>query len=251
MIVNTALQPLPYTHADYEHFETIYNGFCYLIDHKSEQSSSFYSYTQAETVENLERFWTVLEMICRSLNIELELTLDDVRHAIKGFDAKDAAELCNGGRYKRMQAQKVIAFEEDRLLDLTKTLLDKIMVRLRIFKKHSSSTLAPNIVPLQAGCQNVPMIDAPKQKTSVKPVAIKPAELLNKADSDILKAMSTKPKANMFRVDIEAASKYGRYAVTQSIKRLESMQLVCKTEGAGRKGWMITEKGISLSAGIA
>lgn len=147
MLTNTAVQPLPYTHADYEHFETIYNGFCYLIDHKSEQSSSFYSYTQAETIENLERFWTVLEMICRSLNIELELTLDDARHAIKGFDAKDAAELCNGGRYKRMQVQKVIAFEEDRLLDLTKTLLDKIMVRLRIFKKHSSSVLVPNMVP--------------------------------------------------------------------------------------------------------
>ncbi|MHB9070488.1 MAG: hypothetical protein ACYC54_08960 [Sedimentisphaerales bacterium] len=255
MAVNVVKQPLPCTQAEYEHFKTIYREFCYVADHKNEQSNSKYSYKQTVVLEYLKSSWPVIEAICQVLNIELELTPDDARHAITGLGLKGAAALCTSRRYKRMPAKKVIAFEEERLLDLARALFDMIMVRLHLtFRTFPQSAITPNTTPLRAEWQKVPIVEIPKiqeQKISVKTSATKPAETLNKTDSDILQSIAANPKANMLRIEIEAAAGYGRYSVTQSLKRLDSMQLVCKTNGDGRKGWMITEKGTSVSDGLA
>ncbi|HBR19406.1 MAG: hypothetical protein A2Y13_02825 [Planctomycetes bacterium GWC2_45_44] len=248
MAVDVVKQPLPCTQAEYEHFKTIYREFCYVADHKNEQSNSKYSYKQTAVLAYLKSSWPVIEAICQVLNIELELTPDDARHAITGLGLKGAAALCTSGRNSSMQAKKVIAFEEERLLDLARALFDNIMVRLHLtFRTFPQSAITPNTTPLRADWQKVPIIEVPKiQESKAKP----PVETLTKIDSNILQAMSENPEANMLRVEIEGAAGYGKDAVTNSLKRLEAMGFVCRPYSAKRKGWTLTGKGAATTKNL-
>jgi len=85
MLANTALQPLPYTQAEYKHFETIYDGFCYIYDHKNDPIISIYAFKQTEVHENLVEFWPTIMVMCQTLNIPLTVTLLDSHEFTLGY----------------------------------------------------------------------------------------------------------------------------------------------------------------------
>lgn len=136
MSASTALQPLPYTHADYEQFETIYNGFCYIFDHKNDPLISIYTYKQTEVHENLVEFWPTITVMCQSLKIPQTVTLQDIDCIFSGFDAESIAALYKNERYAGIPRKKIVPMEEYRLFQIAKSLFDTLMVRLqRLFQK--------------------------------------------------------------------------------------------------------------------
>jgi len=256
MAVDVAKQPLPCTQAEYKYFKNIYEGFCYLTDHKNEQSNSIYSYKQTEVFENLVEFWPTIEAMCKALKVPLTVTLQDIECIFSGFDAGAITALYKNERYVGIARKKIIAMEEYRLLHMTKSLFDTLMVRLhRTFRKCTKT----DIEPCKVKWQKVPIIDIPKtkkEKSNVITVAKgktppkQPPETLAKTDSDILQAMSENPEANMIRVEIETSAGYGKDAVTNSLKRLETMGFVCRPYDAKRKGWTLTEKGAATTKNL-
>ena len=260
MAVDTAVQPLPCTQADYKYFRTLHGDFGYLGDHKNEQSNYIYAFKQTAFRENIVDFWPTIETMCRALKIPLTVTLHDIECIFSGFDAESIAALYKNERYAGIARKKIIPMEEYRLLQVTKELFDTLLARLhRTFRQCPQSVIAPNIEPCNVKWQKVPIIDSPKiqkQQSDASAVARekrppkRPVETLSRADSDILQAMSANAKTSMLRIEIECAAGYGKDAVTNSLKRLETMSLVCRPDGARRKGWALTEKGDTIAKGL-
>jgi hypothetical protein len=174
---------------------------------------------------------------------QIKLDFEHVKSVIRDFDMH-----CDKRCYEDDEAE-ILECKRKRIETLGNNLADLIAGHCRLPLNRLTNREQERLKTEIQRTPPIKIVEIPAEKKAPAPIVPPkpPVEALTKTDSDILQAMSANPKANMLRVDIEAASGYGRYAVTQGIKRLESMQLVYKTEGAGRKGWTITEKGISLS----
>jgi hypothetical protein len=160
MAVDMAVRPLPCTQAEYEHFKAIHEGFCFLIDNKNMPSVSTYSYRQTEVYLDLVDFWPVIESICQQLNIGLTIKLSDIECIFSGFDAESIAALYKHERYVGIARKKIQPMEEYRLFQVTKTLFDTLMARLRrTFRKHKRTGDVANIEPLKDDLQDMFVAD--------------------------------------------------------------------------------------------
>jgi hypothetical protein len=214
-------------HSKYEELNNIHQLFSYLYDHRLEDVSDTYT-KQTELIEIIDDFWPVIVDLCNNFKIPLVVSAQDVENLFHGFDAAAIEKLSKLRRYVNIPIKKMIALEEELLIHLIKSIFDKLLARL---KKEIKKLSNRNIQP---------------PKTYFEPAPVS-CESLSDTDINILQAMNKNPQKSMIRVEIEEASGHQKFAVMNSLKRLQAAGMVSKAANK-RKGWVITEKGISTAA---
>ena len=213
----------------YEDFKVIHELYSYLYDRRSEQLSDNYT-RQTILIENVNDLWPEIIGLCEDFKIPLQICPKDIENLFNGFDAESIEKLCNVKRYPNIPIKKMIAVEEDLILHSIKSTFDTLLARLKKAIKKTSK-------------RNVQQVQTPVEQ----PPASSPS--LSDTDINILQAMNKNPQKSIIRVEIEEASGYQKFAVMNSLKRLQAAGMVCK-EANKRKGWALTDKGISVAANL-
>jgi len=65
------------TQEEFEQFEEIYQGFCWLMDKQSATPDSAYKGKQQEVLEKIAGFWPTLKGICNQMDISLRTQLTE------------------------------------------------------------------------------------------------------------------------------------------------------------------------------
>jgi hypothetical protein len=163
-----------FTEDEYKVFNEIYSDFCYLNDNKNIPSNSDYFYRQDKLYENLVQFWPIIKSISQKLKIECEISLDEFHHIIYGLDRNTIGALYTSDRYLGIAPSKIIVLEEERLLDLARRFLNKIMVRLdRRYKAALRNVVEPDIEPNQTRFNKVSHVVPDEIKLSSEQIEAK------------------------------------------------------------------------------
>ena len=218
---------------EYEVFQNIHELYSYLYDHRFDQLSCIFT-KQTKLIENVNYFWPVIIKLCNDFKIPLLICANDIENLFNGFDTEAIEKFRNSKRYFGLPLKKIIAVEEDLLLHSIKAIFDTLLARLELELKKTIETNIENPQPHIE--QNIQSIGE--------------CHSLSDTDTNILQAMNGNAHKCMLRVDIEAAAGHQKYAVTHSLKRLASLGMVYKPVNAKRKGWALTEKGISTAANL-
>ncbi|OHB50485.1 MAG: hypothetical protein A2Y10_17970 [Planctomycetes bacterium GWF2_41_51] len=213
--------------SEYEDFKNIHELFSYLYDHRFEQISNTYT-KQTQLIENANYFWSLIIKLCNKFKIPLVIGAHDIENLFHGFDTETIEEFRKSKRYFGIHIKKIIAVEEDLLIHSIKSIFDTLLARLELELKKGSQK----------------SIEHPHTQIEQYTDSLANCQTLTNTDTNILMAMNSNPQKSMLKVDIIIAAGHQKYAVLQSLKRLESMGMVYKPENAKRKGWALTDKGI-------
>jgi hypothetical protein len=143
MAADSAVPALPYPQEKLDKLPVIHGDFGFLANNKHKPFDSDYTYCQAVFLEDLNESWPVVEGLCQCLKIPLTVTLAEVESIFYGFDAATIAKLYANPLYAGLSWKKISAMEEDRLLHLTRSVLDKLMARLQKNFKKAQAKIPP------------------------------------------------------------------------------------------------------------